>query len=78
MSTVRNQKYLTAFGKNFERIRKEKNISQENLALEAGIDYMQIYRIAHGKVNTTVSTIYAIAKALDVHPMEFLNFDFKD
>ena len=78
MNIRRNEKYLKAFGENFKRLRNAKGISQENLAMEADVDYQQIYRIEHGKINTTISTILVIAKALDVHPRELLDFDFEE
>ena len=78
MNNQRNEKYLKAFGENFKRLRKAKGISQENLAVEADVDYQQIYRIEHGKINTTISTILSIAKALDIHPKEFLDFEFEE
>jgi len=35
----------------------------------------QIGRIERGEINATISTIYVIAKALDVHPMELYSFE---
>jgi transcriptional regulator with XRE-family HTH domain len=78
VNNLRNQKYLNAFGENLKRLRNAKGMSQEKLALATEVDYQQIYRIEHGKINTTISTILSIARALNVHPKELLNFDFKD
>jgi transcriptional regulator with XRE-family HTH domain len=78
VNNLRNEKYLLAFGENLKRLRKAKGMSQEKLALATEVDYQQIYRIEHGKINTTISTILSIARALNVHPKELLNFDFKD
>jgi transcriptional regulator with XRE-family HTH domain len=78
VNNLRNQRYLNAFGENLKRLRRAKGMSQETLAIETEVDYQQIYRIEHGKINTTISTILSIAKALNVHPKELLNFDFKD
>lgn len=74
---LRNQKYLDAFGQNVKRLRNKKGLSQEKLALEMDVDYMQVYRIEHGKVNTTISTVLALARALGVPTKELLDFDFK-
>ncbi len=69
---------MVAFGENLKRIRLEKKLSQEKLALNSDIEYMQIFRIEHGKINTTISTILAIARALNVPPKELLEFEFED
>ncbi len=58
-------------------LRSERGLSQEKLALLSELDDMQIYRIENGKVKTTISTILALAKALQVSPKELLNFEFK-
>ncbi len=67
---------MVAFGENLKRLRLEKKLSQEKLALNSDIEYMQIFRIEHGKINTTISTILAIARALNVPPRELLDFEF--
>ena len=52
--------------------RKEKNITQESLALQCGIDRSYMGRIERGEVNITVEKIYEIASALDVKVYELL------
>jgi len=78
MGYNRNEAYPIAFGKRFKELRNKKGISQENLALEADVDYQIIYRIEKGINNLTVSTLLALSKALNIHPREFLNFDFEE
>jgi transcriptional regulator with XRE-family HTH domain len=52
---------------NVKRFRKEKNLSQEELAKEAGITYTTLAKIESGNnTNPTVKTIQKIAQALDV------------
>jgi len=46
-------------------MRESKKISQEDLAYTADIPINQVGRIERGEINTTISTIYALAKALD-------------
>ena len=58
-------------------IRKNKNITQEQLAEEADLSLSQIARIETGVINTSVNTIYTIATTLDVAPKEFFDFDLK-
>ena len=50
-------------------------MSQEDLAYDADIPISQIGRIERGEVNTTASTMYAIAKALGIHHKELMSFD---
>jgi transcriptional regulator with XRE-family HTH domain len=71
---LRNNDGIIKFGNRVKEIRISKNISQENLAYAAGIEYWQISRIERGIINTSLSHILAIAKALDVEPAELFAF----
>ena len=53
-------------------------MSREKVAAFAEIEVMQLYRIETGKINTTISTLYAISKALNVTPKKLLDFPFED
>lgn len=53
-------------GWNLRRLRVAKGLSQERLALEAGIDRAYVGRVERGKENVTVSTLEAAAKVLGV------------
>jgi transcriptional regulator with XRE-family HTH domain len=48
------------------------------LAELAKINFTQIGKIERGQINTTLSTIYIIAKALEITPAKLLTFDFKE
>lgn len=74
MNSNRKQDYIIAFGQHLRAIRKDKKLSMEKLALEAGIEYSQIFDIEHGKINTTISTIHVISKALGVEEKELFDF----
>lgn len=65
---------LTLLAKRLKEIRSEKGVSQEELAYRAEITLSQIARIETVKINPTVSTIFKIARALDVSPSEIFNF----
>ena len=58
-----------------KEIRSEKRISQEELAYRSEITLSQIARIETVRINPTVSTIFKIARTLDI-PLSEL-FDFK-
>lgn len=53
-------------GRNIRKIRKEKNLSQEKLALMCGLDRSYMGRIERGEVNITVLKLYEISKVLEV------------
>jgi transcriptional regulator with XRE-family HTH domain len=73
---IRNQAYINAFGKNLKKLRTSKKLSRETLSAYANIEVMQIYRIETGKVNTTISTVLALATALEVTPKKLLDFEY--
>ena len=50
-------------------------MSQERLALDTGFELSQIGRIERGEVNTSISHIAAIAKALKSILKNFSNFE---
>ncbi len=54
---------------------KREKISQEELSYAAQIPLSQVGRIERGEVNTTISTVLILAKALKVHPKELFEFD---
>lgn len=77
MNYQRNEKYIKAFGGNLRRIRIEKKLSQEELGFKADLTLSQIGRIERGIINTSISTIYVLAKALEIEPFELFRFDFE-
>jgi transcriptional regulator with XRE-family HTH domain len=74
--SIRDNKILTVFGKKIKELRKQQKISQAQLAFEANIPREQVGRIERGQVNTTISSVVAIAKALKTHPKELFDIDF--
>lgn len=52
--------------------RKEKQISQEKLALLCNIDRSYLGRIERGEVNITILKLYEIAEVLKVNAKELL------
>jgi len=74
MINIKNEEYIKAFGNNLRKLRKVRSISQEELSYKADIPLSQIGRIERGEVNTTISTVYALANALNIHPKVLLEF----
>jgi DNA-binding XRE family transcriptional regulator len=66
---------LKAFASHLKEVRKEKKFTQEELAYESDITLSQIARIETAKINPTLSTIFRIARTLEV-PVSRL-FEFK-
>jgi transcriptional regulator with XRE-family HTH domain len=71
---LRDEKALKAIGLNIQKLRKEQKVSQTQLAFEAGVPLRQLLRIEKGEVNTGISTLIAIARALDVQVKDVVNF----
>ena len=68
MSQFRDPVAIKILADNVKRYRIDRKLSQETLANLAGIEYSQISRIERGVINTSISVIFAIAKALDTKP----------
>lgn len=62
------------FSNRLKQLRQEKGLTQEELASMAQIDYKHLQRLeGSSPPSPTLSTIYAISKALDVSLSEFFN-----
>lgn len=55
----------------------DKNIPLEALSDRTELTPKQIYRIIYGEANTSISNIFAIAEAMEIHIMELFVIDFK-
>ena len=75
MPQLRDISAIKTLAKNVRRYRTDKNLSMEALANLAGIEYSQVSRIERGVINTSVSVIFAIAKALEIQPSALLEED---
>jgi len=65
---------LINFGENLRKLRLSKGFTQEQLANELGIEISQISRIERGVINTSVTTLYAISKTLQIDVSELFAF----
>ena len=74
MSYYRDKAVIKKLGEKIRKTRLSKKISQEDLAYSCGLEYSQINRIELGKVNTSVSHLFLIAKELKVDPKELIDF----
>jgi DNA-binding XRE family transcriptional regulator len=62
----KQEKFLNSLAKHIVELRKSKNMTQERLAAEADIDRVALANIETSKRRPTVTTVYRIARALDV------------
>ena len=69
------QTFRVHLGRNLRRLRAERDLTIEDLALESGLAYSQISRIELGKINTTAYTLHVLAQALKVDPAEFFRMN---
>lgn len=61
---------LKIFGENLRNIRKRKKLSTETLANIAEMELVQVNRIELGKTNPKLTTVYALARALEIEPKD--------
>ena len=69
-----DKQYLQKFAKNLKRIRKEKGMTQDDLASDK-ISRSMISLIEIAKTDLTVSKVKTIADTLEVHPKELFDFN---
>jgi transcriptional regulator with XRE-family HTH domain len=66
LTKSRQDPSLIALGMAIRHVRKQKGVSQEKLALMAGIDRSYIGRVERGDNNVALLTLQKIAQALQV------------
>ncbi len=77
-----NSQYIDPENLQKLRTRVQKIIEQKNIPLSAIIDRTgfteaQVRRIIYGTKNTSISNLFAVARAIEVHIMEVFIFDFQ-
>lgn len=63
------------FGARLKEFRKAQKLSQEKLALLAGVDRTYYQKVEVGKMNISLENQEKLAKALGVKLMELFNFE---
>jgi len=61
-----------AFGQILRELRRERGLSQEALALEAGLQRNYISLIERGVNQPTITTVFKLASALAIRPSEVI------
>lgn len=69
-----DQEGIDLFAAKFKEVRKRAGYTQQQLAFESGINLSQIARIETGQTNPTVTTIFTLARTMNIDPDEFFKF----
>ena len=72
----RDKQRLKLFAAHLAKLRKEKGLSQRELASRCDVDFGKISKIESNKANLTLTTLFELAEGLEVHPKELLNITF--
>lgn len=66
-------KFCIEFGKHLRNLRKEKNLSIEEIAFKAGIDAQNLRKYELGKQEMKISMLKRIADAFEITPSKLLD-----
>ncbi len=61
-------------GKRIQELRKEKKLSQQDLAAKCNFEKSNMSRLEAGGVNMTLSTMEKVSEALEVEMIELFRF----
>ena len=62
-------------GKRIQKIRKEKDISQQDLAAKCNFEKSNMSKLETGRANATLSTLGIVSKALEINTIELFKFN---
>ncbi|WP_298761641.1 helix-turn-helix transcriptional regulator [uncultured Psychroserpens sp.] len=68
-----DKKYLKKVGKRIASIRKERDLTQEEVCTELEMDKPYLSSIENGRQNPTLLTLLKLAEAMDVEVKNFLD-----
>jgi transcriptional regulator with XRE-family HTH domain len=66
---------INAFASQLKKIRLREGFTQSQLAFESGLSLSQIARIETARINPTLSTVFALARTLNVTLTDLFNFE---
>ena len=70
MTTI--AKYQKQIGKLIYSLRWEHRLTLKQLSVKSGHSVLQLRNIENGKVNTSIKTLYNVAKVFGLSPAQFL------
>ena len=66
---------IEAFAFHFKQIRIRQGYTQSQLSFESGLSLSQIARIETARINPTLSTVFVLARTLDIQLKELFDFE---
>jgi transcriptional regulator with XRE-family HTH domain len=69
---IANPQLKVAFGQVIERLRRERGLSQEKLALAAQLNRTFVWRIERGEQNPSLDSLFRLAEALGLDPEDLV------
>ncbi|MES2448767.1 MAG: helix-turn-helix transcriptional regulator [Bacteroidota bacterium] len=69
------QELLKKIGQRIKDLRKEKGMPQIELAVELNYEKSNMSRLESGRINPRISTLYKVAKALDIELQDLIKLD---
>jgi transcriptional regulator with XRE-family HTH domain len=74
---AKDKKRLQKFRENLANLRKYKGLSQRGLSYLCDIGHAKISRLETDESsNLTLTTLFELAKGLNVHPKELIDYEF--
>ncbi len=70
-----DEEYLIKLGNRIADMRKQRGLSQTDLAIKCGMDRQNLSNIERGKKNIQAITVYRLARGLEVHVKELVDFE---
>lgn len=75
---VFDQKGIEAFAEQLKKIRLKEGYTQSQLAFESGLSLSQIARIETARINPTLSTVFTLARTLNIPLKDFFDFELPE
>jgi len=75
---LKEQEIIILVGNNIRKIRKEKGITQEQLAYDCSFEKSTISRIEAGRANLTLKTMIKLSQSLGVEMKDLVDILQKD
>ncbi|SEA54477.1 helix-turn-helix domain-containing protein [Psychroflexus halocasei] len=72
-----NKNLLLLTGKRIKHLRKEQGLSLRKLAQRCDVDFSDINKIEKGERNMQMTTLFELAKGLEVHPRDLFDFEME-
>jgi DNA-binding XRE family transcriptional regulator len=69
-------KYLKALAKHIDKLRREKGLSFQEMALACDMEKAQVYRLCNEGINITALTARKLAEGLEVTVSDLFDFSY--